>query len=390
MKILYLTFYYAPDLSAGSFRNTALIDELAHQLHPDDQIDVFTTMPNRYLAYQVPASEFEKKVNIAIARIKIPSHKSDMKGQIFSFIRFFFEVNKRVNISDYDLVYASSSRLFTALLGAFLARKKRLPLYLDIRDIFKESILDVFGKRWFTGILSFFLTQLEKYTFGYASHINLVSEGFRPYFESYHKAQFSYFTNGIDKEFINRKTFNTALPNSVKTILYAGNMGEGQGLHLVVPQIAKSLGEAYQFVLIGDGGAKNKLQKVLSDEQLTNVQLLDPMPRRNLIQEYEKADFLFLHLNTLQAFERVLPSKIFEYACFDTPIIAGVGGYASKFIQENVSNSIVFPAGNYQDFLTKFHQYSYQKEERKGFKHQYQRETINQQMAKSIIVYAKK
>ncbi len=40
--------------------------------------------------------------------------------------------------------------------------------------------------------------------------------------------------------------------------------------------------------------------------------------------------------------KKVLPSKLFEYAAFDKPIIAGVGGYASQFIRENLSNYILF------------------------------------------------
>jgi hypothetical protein len=44
---------------------------------------------------------------------------------------------------DYDLVLATSSRLMTAALGALIARRKRARLYLDIRDIFVDTIGDV-------------------------------------------------------------------------------------------------------------------------------------------------------------------------------------------------------------------------------------------------------
>lgn len=385
MKILYITFFYTPDLSAGSFRNTTLVKELAKQLSPEDSIEVITTMPNRYKTYQVPALAFEQEGNVSISRLSLPAHKSNMKGQIRAFIYFFYQVNKRVKVADYDVVYASSSKLFTAFLGAFLARKKKLPLYLDIRDIFRESILDVLGKRWFSGILSFLLRQIENYTFGYSQHINLVSKGFRSYFEPYQQATFSYFTNGIDSEFLASYPNKPLENQEIKTILYAGNLGEGQGLHLIVPQLAKALGGGYQFVLIGDGGAKERLQKALLEEQVTNVQVRSPIPRKDLITEYQRADFLFLHLNTHQAFERVLPSKIFEYACFNVPIIAGVGGYASEFIEQYVSNCIIFPAGDCQAFLDKFSVYTYKREERKGFKQQFQRERINQEMARSIL-----
>ena len=54
MRIGVLTFYYPPDLSAGSFRAAALIAALRELAPPGTQIDVITTMPNRY--HSVPAS----------------------------------------------------------------------------------------------------------------------------------------------------------------------------------------------------------------------------------------------------------------------------------------------------------------------------------------------
>ena len=46
---------------------------------------------------------------------------------------------------------------------------------------------------------------MEKYTFSHANHINLVSEGFKEYFNKYKYPTFSYFTNGIDDIFLQKK-----------------------------------------------------------------------------------------------------------------------------------------------------------------------------------------
>ena len=62
----------------------------------------------------------------------------------------------------------------------------------------------------------------------------------------------------------------------------------------------------------------------------------------NLMREYQEADILFLHLNSYDAFKKVLPSKIFEYAALGKPILAGVSGYAADFLSQEVLNSAVF------------------------------------------------
>lgn len=143
MRYLILTFYYEPDLCAGSFRNTAFVKELQCQLNEDDAVDVITTMPNRYHTFNITALEYEKKVNISIFRIKLSEHKSGFIDQIFSFKDYYQGVKKITKQKKYDIIFASSSRLFTAFIGARISRKINIPLYLDIRDIFSETISQV-------------------------------------------------------------------------------------------------------------------------------------------------------------------------------------------------------------------------------------------------------
>ena len=305
MRILVLSFYYQPDLCAGSFRATSLIEQL--KKHDDVEIEIVTTMPNRYASFSASANTFEQFDNVTINRIDLPSHKSGMLDQIKSFTRFYIEAVKLTKDKEYDLIFATSSRLFTAFLGARLAKKKKTPLYLDIRDIFVDTIKDVLSPK-----ISFFakpiLSLIESYTFKTALHINLVSRGFENYFiHRFKQSEFSYFTNGIDSEFLGL-TVKTEEISKQKTILYAGNIGEGQGLHTIIPELAKTLDNKYKVDVIGDGGRKPILESALFD--IENVKLFPPVQRQELSDEYMNADVLFLHLNDYPAFKKVLPSKI--------------------------------------------------------------------------------
>jgi len=387
MKILFLSYYFEPDLCAGSFRNTSLFNEILPLLTNKDEVDVVTTQPNRYNSYNVAANELETlKKNIIINRIKIPSHKKGLIGQIKSFKKFYFESLKIVSNKKYDIVYASSSRLFTAYLGARIANKKKAKLYLDIRDIFRETILDIYKNPFMKFGLNALLTPIENYTFKRANHINLISKGFISYFEKYRNT-YTFFTNGIDAVFLNSKTDHKEEEEEkkIKTIFYGGNIGEGQGLDLIIPAVAQSLKGKYNFLVIGDGGAKEKLINVLVKKNIKNVKILPPVSRRQLIMEYKKADYLFLHLNKHKAFERVLPSKLFEYSTFPKPIIAGVAGYAKLFLEENMENTIIFEPCNARELLTKLNEYEYTQIHRKDFKNKFSREKINKEMAKTII-----
>jgi hypothetical protein len=305
--------------------------------------------------------------------------------QIRSFITYYYQALKLVRHARYDLVFASSSRLFTAFLGAQAARMKRIPLSLDIRDLFRETILEIVANPVIKWGLNPALRAVERYTFGYARHINLVSEGFRSYFSAYQQANFTFYTNGIDDVFLEIPVSRITDESSPLTLVYAGNIGEGQGLHKIIPQAARQLGNTYRFIIVGDGGAKSKLLAALEAENVTNVEIRNPVSRKKLIEIYQQADYLFVHLNNLKAFNRVLPSKLFEYAATDKPIIAGVAGYACYFLHKYVDNCLVFNPGDVDAMVRQLKAQRPVYEVRDTFRERFQRKTIMRQLAEQIL-----
>lgn len=386
MRVLFLSYYFEPDLCAGSFRNTPLFQEIRSRLGMNDYIHVITTQPNRYDTFKVFGQTKEYGENYVIDRIAVPEHKGSMLAQARSFFVFYRKAINRVEHENFDLVYASSSRLFTAFLGKRIASLKQCPLYLDIRDIFVDTMKDVFKNKIIFQIpVVVFAKIIERYTFSNATHINLVSEGFKEYFRTYNRPSYSFFTNGIDNVFLMTKGYTRDIGQYPLIITYAGNIGSGQGLEKIIPFAAQKLGDNYFFRLIGDGGTKQLLQQKLDELQVKNVELLNPVSRKELLEYYNQSTFLFLHLNDLNAFKKVLPSKLFEYGALNKPIIAGVTGYAAQFIRENLSNYILFNPTDIDGFVNQMKKYNLSFEERINFKRKYSRENIIKEMADSIL-----
>lgn len=393
MRILLLSFYYEPDLCAGSFRATALAEALLKKIPPDAHLEIVTTAPNRYLNYSGSVArdipQLEEHAQYSIHRISLPTHNSGMFDQSKSFFVFAREALRLTKTARYDLIVATSSRLMTASLAAYIARQKRTSLYLDIRDIFVDTIKDVISTKaliWLGPMLSW----IEKKTINSASKVNLVSEGFLPYFKKRYPLQkYSCFTNGIDQEFIEASqspaTYGANLPQAVVTILYAGNIGEGQGLNHIVPGLANALRGRAQFIIIGGGGRQRQLETALEQSHCTNVELIAPMNRTQLIQAYMRADVLFLHLNAFPAFEKVLPSKIFEYAVMGKPILAGVAGHPAHFINKEVANAAVFEPCNIDAAVLAFDRLEIKYSPRTRFLEKFTRSNIMDAMADDIL-----
>lgn len=385
-KILVLTFYFRPDLCAGSFRCTALMEELT-RLYPEVHFDVVTTRPNRYATFHADAPEVETIGNMTIRRIPLPPHKSGMADQIRSFFAYYRNAQKIVRGQSYDLVFATSSRLFTAFLGSRLARKFKVPLYLDVRDLFVDTMSSILPAKivWAARPV---LKLVECYAFSRARRINIVSRGFETYFrQRYPRISLSYFTNGIDAEFLEDREKGLErheFSNPVK-VLYVGNIGEGQCLHDILPGLATAMKGRCSFKVVGDGGRKALLKSKIEAVGVENVQICDPVRRAELVRYYREADVLFLHLGDYSAFKKVLPSKIFEYATTGKPLWAGVGGFAATFLREEVENSAVFSPGNVDEAVRMFATLAMELRPRNSFVEKFTRARIMARMAKEIM-----
>ena len=350
MKIVFFTFYYPPDLSAGSFRSVALAKSLEKKISTNDELHIVTTQPNRYLTHHVEAKNKEIKGKIIIHRIAVPSHKSAMISQAYTFIVFAFSAFILCRRIKPDFLIGTTSRLMTGVLTWFSAKFLRRKYYIDLRDIFSETISDLFDlqNRFLGTIFRSFFSFLDRKILDSAAGVNVVSEGFPEYFEKkgIDTSNWSFFPNGVDEEFLSFPLIAKESSKNVKTILYAGNIGSGQGLDLVIPKIAKQLGNSYHFVIIGDGGAFTLLKKAVQDMNISNVDFLPPVSRSELVKYYMGADIMFLHLNNISAFRRVLPSKIFEYIALKKPIVAGLGGYSAQFLREHAPYALLFDPGD--------------------------------------------
>jgi glycosyltransferase involved in cell wall biosynthesis len=392
MKLVFFSFYFPPDLSAGSFRSIALAKSLRNRLELEDEIHIITTHPNRYSSYLVKAKNTEVDGLIKVHRISVPSHKNGIVSQSYTFINYAFKAFILCQKIKPDFIIGTSSRLMTAMLTWMSSKVLKKKYFIDLRDIFSESIAGIFSKKnnIVGAILKSILILFEKQILKSASGVNVVSKGFPEYFQNLglDTSNWFFFPNGIDKEFQNFASKEIVLDTEVKIILYAGNIGAGQGLDTVIPSILKKLDSNYKFQIIGDGGRIAKLKNAIQAQNVQNIEFIHPVGREELLKFYNQADILFLHLNNIPAYERVLPSKIFEYGSLGKPIVAGLSGYSKQFLKENISYAFFFDPGDSDganEAILKASGCNVNLDEVKSFVKKYSRGLIMDKMAKKII-----
>lgn len=385
-NILFLSYYYEPDLSAGSFRNSPLSLELAGQLESKATVHVFCTQPNRYKNLATDCPALEQRGNLVIHRISVPQHGNGFLRQIISFLSFRRQVLASVQKIPVDFIYGSTSKLFTGFLAFEIARKKDVPYYIDLRDLFAENLGEFISIPGINRLLKTIVRNyFEKPCLMHAAHININSEGFRENLPKAFRGSVSFFPNGIDEDFLYWRKVHEPQRKS-NLITYAGNIGEAQGLHFLLPALAKRLEGKFEFLVVGDGSVKHLLVEALQANQVTNVTCKPPVNRKELVAIYQHSDYLLIHLNRHKALEKVLPSKLFEYGSGDVPILAGVRGYPRKFLQRELKEKcFCFDPGDVESLCQYLLSAPYVLFHDDEFVRRYTRKRINHEMAKSIV-----
>ena len=385
MRILILSFFYPPDIGPGALRAKSIVDALIKEGPPNIEIDVLTTMPNRYHSLNISALQREFIGKVSIFRFILPKHKNHILDQSKAFASFSLSVQKFVYKKKWDIILATSGRLMTAILATWVAKQTNSKLYLDIRDLFTDTMSNILAKKPLRIVMPLFKS-LEKWSFSSANRINIVSAGFLEHIKKISpKLSPTVFTNGVDDLFY-KNDFSIDQAEKKPVILYAGNIGDGQGLHKIIPSAAFELKDV-NFRLIGDGSAKELLINNKKFGIHNNIEILKPILRDDLINEYQKANILFLHLNDLNSFHKVLPSKIFEYAATGKPILAGVKGYAAEFLRDQVKGVEIFDPGDIEKMkiglqkLLNGPKYI----DRKSFCLQHSRNKIMEKLAKDVL-----
>ncbi|WP_373330640.1 glycosyltransferase [Salmonirosea aquatica] len=95
-----------------------------------------------------------------------------------------------------------------------------------------------------------------------------------------------------------------------RVILYAGNLGEKQGLEILL-EVAERFHSRPEvvFVLVGAGGGREKLEAKVQAAELTNVRFFPLQPNEKLAALLASAD-VHLVLQKKSASDLVMPSKL--------------------------------------------------------------------------------
>jgi len=349
MHVFIVTQYFPPEIGASASRWGDYVKILTKQNH---KVTVLCEAPhypskNYYSGYKNLWSNIERKSSkLTIIRSKaFASNRRSFIKKIAHYSIFMFSAiinSKKVN--NFDVLIISSPPLFTGLIGLFLNRFRRKKYWLDIRDLWPDSALEL--NQINNGLFYKMGKKLELLIYRNAKGFIFPVPGFKLYLkqfsESISQKPMLELMNGVSSEFISKSLQSNYSSYQNFTVLYSGNMGLAQDLKTIIK--AANLLKKYKidFRFIGDGVCKNEIEN-LAKPLSEKIFFHDPMERDKLVKQIKKSSVCLVPLKDKKIFKNALPSKMFEYMACSRPIILSVSGDAKKIINRSKAGISIVP-----------------------------------------------
>lgn len=363
MRILFLTDNFPPEVNAPATRTYEHAREWVQAGH---EVTVITCAPNfpRGKIFDGYKNRWhQKEMMDGIRVIRVWSYIAANKGvarRTLDFISFSitsFLAGLRVKT---DVIVATSPQFFTALSGRTLSWIRRIPWIMEVRDLWPESIKAVGAAKLGPMVRYFEWEELRCYKS--ARKIIVVTDSFRERLieRGIFAHKIGVVKNGCNRELFRPTPKDTELLHSLglqnKTIIgYIGTLGMAHKLDFILRCAKKIESETqYHFLIMGDGARKKELMKLKEELALKNVTILPAVQKYKVNQYVSLLDIALINLRRSSTFLSVIPSKIFENAGMEIPILLGVQGEAQRLV-ESYGAGKSFEPENEADFLDKLH-----------------------------------
>lgn len=354
LRIGYLVQQFPPEVGAGPARVTEMA--LRWQ-QAGAEVTVITGMPNRPVGrihpdYRGKLFHREDWKGIRVHRSWLyASSKHGFSRTILNNASFMVTsaVNALLNAGRFDVLIASSPPFFPHLTGELLRRVRRIPLVLEIRDLWPDYLVGMGVLR--EGVASRTLFSLERRLLSGAAHTVVVTESFRDRVveKGVPRESIDVIPNGVDimQYFPSeeeppieqmRRRHNELI------VGYMGNFGAGQGLTAIVEAAALLSGEpGIRFVLVGDGPASQSIASRASELQTRNLTIHPPIPKELTRAFYNACDVCLVPLAPFPILQETIPSKIFEIMACARPLVASLGGEGAEIVERSGAGFVTAP-----------------------------------------------
>jgi glycosyltransferase involved in cell wall biosynthesis len=331
MNVLIINQYaYAP-FHHGGTRHFMLAREL--QRHGHRTLIVSTSFFHKSQSEtRLAAGEKRRLEDVEGVRflwVRTPAYRGNGPGRMRNMISFAWQIAASLALpADFvpDVIYSSSPQLLSSLSAQHLARRLGVPHVFEIRDLWPQTFVDLkTWPSWHPWIR--ILDLIQRHLYRRADHVITTLPDAAEYIIRHggRKEAITWITNGIDVANLSAPSPQRPAPRPF-VLMHAGVHTRSTGLDQALDAAAilkrQGLGDDIRLVLLGDGPDKDRHRRRAARENLTNVEFLDPVPRREVQDHLAGADgFLLLRAPSPVHRWGISPHKLADYFAAGRPVV---------------------------------------------------------------------
>jgi glycosyltransferase involved in cell wall biosynthesis len=360
MKILFVSDNFPPEVNAPATRT---YEHCLEWVKKGASVTVLTCFPNFPHGQIYPGYRqrlIKKEMMDGIEVIRVWTYMAPNRGvfrRTLDYVSFCVASLFAGLFRKTDLIIATSPQFFSAVSGYLLGLMKRKPWVFELRDLWPDSIHTVGAVKRSLGLQM--VEKLELFLYNRATAIvpnthafkrDLVERGIDP-------DKIKVVTNGSNLDHYHPQPKNPDVMrrlgiNGKFVVGYIGTIGLAHRLDFIISAIPKIDDPSIFFLFIGDGASKEQVTALSKKLNLKNVMFLDPVPKDEVPDYLSIVDAALIPLRKSETFKKVIPSKIFESAAMQKPILLGVDGEAKHLVAEYEAGMFFEPEDE-KDFIAK-------------------------------------
>lgn len=343
MRIGYVTQWYPPE--PGTVVPVAIARGLRELGHEVDVVTGFPNYPTGVLMDGYRVRPYQREIDdsgITVHRAPLwPNHDSRAVARMANYLSFSLGasavVRAKVPTPDVWLVYSSPAT--TAISTLRVQRRHRAPVFLLIQDLWPDSVTGsgFVGGRAGAAVDSA-LSRFCDATYRSAAGIGVISPGMRGVLTSrgVPDAKIHDTPNWVEDDHL----FPDAVPGDDERAalglprgrlwMYAGNLGELQGLDPLVEAFARR--STARLVLVGDGVARSRLEGLATRLGATNVTFAGSVSTDVVGRYIAASDIQVVSLQDTALLRVTMPSKVQGALAAARPVLVHAAGDAADVV----------------------------------------------------------
>ncbi|MEO9965961.1 MAG: glycosyltransferase family 4 protein [Reichenbachiella sp.] len=350
MKVLYIHQYFKTPMEGGSIRSYSLARELVKKNH---EVLMITTHNNsRRVAKEIEG------LQVIYLPVRYGNEMS-FGRRIIAFMKFMIlAIIESVKHRNIDLCYVMTTPLSTGIIALFNKVFLGRPYVFEVGDLWPKVPIDLglIQKRWQMQLLLLAERIFYRQAKGLiglsdpiSAHLQRISPNV-PIETVYNISDCKRFKPAVKKaELVEKYKVDDQF-----VISYTGTFGMANDLSRLVDLAAQVQDLPIQFLIVGDGAERKKIEHLTEKRNLNNLVLYKAMDKTKILEIINITDAMFVSFADVESLHTGSPNKFFDALAAGKLIITNFNGWIGELIESNSCGVVVRSADDFRSEMSGF------------------------------------